>query len=81
VLCDALLVPSLQQDAQTAVRNGVKKDSLGEARDYINTVLRLKTVKNCPQPPAGEIPSTPAMPPASQQLGGDCGTPTSGGGH
>jgi serine/threonine protein phosphatase PrpC len=62
-MCDKLLVSQLQQDAQIAVRNGVKKDSLQAARDYIDNFLRYKTVKDCP-PTASADPATSAAPPA-----------------
>ncbi|WP_281355541.1 PP2C family protein-serine/threonine phosphatase [Amycolatopsis acididurans] len=70
-LCDVLTVPQLQQDAQTAVRSGVKKDNLQAARDYINNFLRYKTLKDCtPQSPEGTTTAT----------GGTCTTPSGGGG-
>jgi serine/threonine protein phosphatase PrpC len=73
-LCDKLLVTQLQPDAQTAVRSGVKKDSLQAARDYINTFLRLKTVRDCPPPMPGQPvssapPSSAAAPPPSSVQG------------
>ncbi|GLY67602.1 PP2C family protein-serine/threonine phosphatase [Amycolatopsis taiwanensis] len=74
-MCDKLLVTQLQQDAQTAVHNGVKKDSLQAARDYINNFLRYKTVKDCgPSSPASPTDLTPTMPPSSgtTQAGRDC---------
>jgi len=63
-MCDKLLVSQLQQDAQTAVANGVKKDSLQAARDYIDNFLRYKTVKDCPPaaPAASSVPTVPAEP-------------------
>ena len=69
-LCDVLTMPQLQQDAQTAVRNGVKKDSLQSARDYINNFLRYKTLKDCTQQPADPTTST---------ANGACSTPSGGG--
>ncbi|TNC27311.1 PP2C family protein-serine/threonine phosphatase [Amycolatopsis alkalitolerans] len=80
-LCDVLTVPELQQDAQSAVRNGVKKDSLQDARDYINNFLRYKTLKDCtPQQPTGTSP-TPT-PPGTGLPGTGCPatTPSGGGG-
>lgn len=69
-LCDKLLVTQLQQDAQTAVRSGVKKDSLQAARDYINNFLRFKTVRDCPPPTPGQpVSSTTPPPPASSAPG------------
>jgi PPM family protein phosphatase len=86
-MCDVLLLPQLQQDAQTAVRNGVKKDSLTDARDYINNFLRYKTLKDCTSqqtqtqnPPEG---SAPASTTTGDQAGRDCPTsflPGGGGG-
>ncbi|WP_020669040.1 PP2C family protein-serine/threonine phosphatase [Amycolatopsis nigrescens] len=75
-LCDKLLVPALQEDARTAVRNGVKKENLGAARDYINQVLRLKTLKDCKQQPGVVDPGSPteSVPP-EQPAGRDCATP------
>ncbi|HVW44529.1 MAG TPA: PP2C family serine/threonine-protein phosphatase [Amycolatopsis sp.] len=70
-LCDVLTVPQLQQDAQTAVRNGVKKDGLQSARDYINNFLRYKTLKDCTQQPPD---------PATSTANGTCPTPSGGGG-
>jgi len=70
-LCDVLTVPQLQQDAQTAVRSGVKKDNLQAARDYINNFLRYKTLKDCTQQPTTD-PTAPAT--------GACTTPSGGGG-
>lgn len=81
-MCDKLLVSQLQEDAQTAVQNGVKKDDLQAARDYINNFLRYKTVKDCNPPVPGGSPATsvglpapPTMPPLSPEptpAGRDC---------
>lgn len=90
-LCDVLTVPQLQQDAQNAVRNGVKKDNLQSARDYINNFLRYKTLKDCtttePTTPSGppadpSQPSTSAAPPSTPagQAATDCQTGTVPGG-
>jgi PPM family protein phosphatase len=69
-ICDKLLVTRLQQDAQTAVRNGVKKDGLQSARDYINNFLRYKTVKDCDQTSLGGAAVTPTS--GTTQAGRDC---------
>ncbi|HKS46643.1 MAG TPA: protein phosphatase 2C domain-containing protein [Amycolatopsis sp.] len=89
-MCDKLLVTQLQQDAQTAVRNGVKKDSLQASRDYINNFLRYKTLQDCaPSQPAGQGASSAPPPPttlppastsASDQAGRDCQSSTAPGG-
>ncbi|TVT60551.1 protein phosphatase, partial [Amycolatopsis rhizosphaerae] len=72
-MCDVLTVPQLQQDAQNAVRNGVKKDSLQAARDYINNFLRYKTLKDCTsQQTGGDQQPTSAS--AGAQAGRDCST-------
>ncbi|HJQ46058.1 MAG TPA: PP2C family serine/threonine-protein phosphatase [Amycolatopsis sp.] len=71
-LCDVLTVPQLQQDAQTAVRSGVKKDSLQSARDYINNFLRYKTLKDCTQQTPGSSTTT--------STASGCSTPSGGGG-
>lgn len=62
-LCtDKLLVPALQEDARIAVKNGVKKDNLDDARKYIDDFLRPhKQLADCK--PATSSTSTP--PPAS----------------
>jgi len=79
-LCDRLTVQQLQQDAQAAVRNGVKKDSLADARDYIDNFLRYKTLRECTQ--TTTIPGVPTVPSdsTSQQAGRDCATTTVPGG-
>ncbi|KAA9166736.1 serine/threonine-protein phosphatase [Amycolatopsis acidicola] len=74
-LCDVLKVSQLQQDAQTAVRNGVKKDSLQSARDYINNFLRYKTLQDCSQQS-----TDPAAPTTGQAAGCTSTTPPTGGG-
>ncbi|WP_158879803.1 PP2C family protein-serine/threonine phosphatase [Amycolatopsis anabasis] len=88
-LCKPLLVSQLQETARTAVGNGVKRDDLNQARDYIST-LRKNNVLDCaPQqettPPSSPPPGVPgdgfanpsdasSAPPAPQQQpGGDCG--------
>lgn len=72
-------MPQLQQDAQAAVRNGVKKDSLADARDYIDNFLRYKTLRDCAQTTVPGAP-TPQPLPTSQQPGRDCATTTVPGG-
>ncbi|WP_236790280.1 PP2C family serine/threonine-protein phosphatase [Amycolatopsis sp. GM8] len=89
-LCDVLTVPQLQQDAQNAVRNGVKKDSLQAARDYINNFLRYKTLKDCSTqtttttptttPPGEPQQSTAPAAPGTGLPGTDCQTTTPPGG-
>jgi protein phosphatase len=84
-MCDVLTVPQLQQDAQNAVRNGVKKDSLQSARDYINNFLRYKTLQDCTQQQQpGDQATTSATASAGGQAGRDCPTtpvlPGGGGG-
>ncbi|MBB4687179.1 PP2C family protein-serine/threonine phosphatase [Amycolatopsis jiangsuensis] len=95
-LCtDKLRVPALQEDARALVRNGVKRDSLDDARKYIDDFLRLnKQLSDCKQsapPSSGGAPSSSAAPPSSgapssanQPPGRDCAasgtTPTTGGG-
>lgn len=79
-MCDVLTVPQLQQDAQNAVRNGVKKDTLQSARDYINNFLRYKTLKDCgTQTPTDPQQSTSPAPTTSAtgQTGTDCLTTSS----
>ncbi|MFB9690122.1 PP2C family protein-serine/threonine phosphatase [Amycolatopsis plumensis] len=93
VCTDKLRVSQLQEDARLAVQNGVKKDSLDEARKYIDDFLQLrKRLNNCA--PAGGQPSstptptatptTPSAPAgstapssANQPAGRDCSTPSS----
>ncbi|MGW5715657.1 protein phosphatase 2C domain-containing protein [Amycolatopsis sp. NPDC003865] len=62
VCTDKLRVDQLQEDARLAVQNGVKKDSLDDARKYIDDFLQLhKRLNNCA--PAGGQPSpTPTNP-------------------
>jgi hypothetical protein len=79
-MCDVLTVPQLQQDAQNAVRNGVKKDTLQAARDYINNFLRYKTLKDCgTQTPTDQQQTTSPAPTTSAtgQTGTDCLTTSS----
>jgi protein phosphatase len=75
-LCDKLLVTQLQQDAQTAVRNGVKKDSLQAGRDYIN-FLRTKIIRDCPAPATGQPVSSTPPPPSSPPSGASSAAATS----
>ncbi|WP_103353777.1 PP2C family serine/threonine-protein phosphatase [Amycolatopsis sp. CA-128772] len=64
VCTDKLRVGQLQEDARLAVQNGVKKDSLDDARRYIDDFLQLrKRLNNCA--PAGGQPSTTATPPVT----------------
>ncbi|WP_410587414.1 protein phosphatase 2C domain-containing protein [Amycolatopsis sp. lyj-23] len=61
VCTDKLRVTQLQEDARLAVQNGVKKDSLDEARKYIDDFLQLrKRLNNCA--PAGGQPSPAPSP-------------------
>ncbi len=70
VCTDKLRVDQLQEDARLAVQNGVKKDSLDDARKYIDDFLQLhKRLNNCA--PAGGQPSptpTPTATPTSTPL-------------
>lgn len=53
-LCEPLRLQDLQQDARAAVRNGVKRDSLAESREYIDTLRRNNMLDICdPEPPQG----------------------------
>ncbi|SEP51916.1 PP2C family protein-serine/threonine phosphatase [Amycolatopsis saalfeldensis] len=70
-LCtDKLRVPALQEDARIAVRNGVKRESLDDARKYIDDFLRLnKQLTDCKPvaPPGGTtsgVPTAPGGPPS-----------------
>lgn len=69
-LCtDKLRVPALQEDARIAVRNGVKRESLDDARKYIDDFLRLnKQLTDCkPVTPGGStsgVPTAPGGPPS-----------------
>ncbi|MFD2471515.1 PP2C family protein-serine/threonine phosphatase [Amycolatopsis silviterrae] len=96
-LCtDKLRVTALQEDARIAVQNGVKRESLDDARKYIDDFLRLKKkLSDCKPPgtsgaPLPGTPSSSAQPPggtpssANQPAGRDCstaGTPPTGGGN
>ncbi|MEV7044686.1 PP2C family serine/threonine-protein phosphatase [Amycolatopsis sp. NPDC051061] len=61
VCTDKLRVDQLQEDARLAVQNGVKKDSLDDARKYIDDFLQLhKRLNNCA--PAGGQPSLTPTP-------------------
>ncbi|WIY04380.1 protein phosphatase 2C domain-containing protein [Amycolatopsis mongoliensis] len=64
VCTDKLRVNQLQEDARLAVQNGVKKDSLDDARKYIDDFLQLhKRLNNCA--PAGGQPSPTPTPTAT----------------
>lgn len=94
-LCEVLRLPALQEDARTAIKNGVKKDNLDEARKYIDGFLRTqKQLTECPgrsggQPSTSSSPSPSQTSPTSapmtafsdQPSGRDCSTPTQGGGN
>jgi serine/threonine protein phosphatase PrpC len=61
VCTDKLRVDQLQEDARLAVQNGVRKDSLDDARRYIDDFLQLhKRLNNCA--PAGGTPSSTPTP-------------------
>ena len=64
-LCtDKLRVSQLQEDARLAVQNGVKKDSLDDARRYIDDFLQLhKRLANCGDKQG--TPTSPTSPPAT----------------
>jgi protein phosphatase len=88
---DLLRVDQLQEDARLAVQNGVKKDNLDDARQYIDGFLQLHKRLNCgvsqpgstsstPTPtvtPTSGAPSSPVSPSANQPPGRDCSTPSS----
>ncbi|RJQ90690.1 PP2C family protein-serine/threonine phosphatase [Amycolatopsis panacis] len=96
-LCtDKLRVPALQEDARSLVKNGVKRDSLDDARKYIDDFLRLKKqLVNCKpaqSAPTGAPQGSSAAPPSpgeptseNQFPGRDCATsgttPSTGGGN
>ena len=64
VCTDKLRVDQLQEDARLAVQNGVKKDSLDDARKYIDDFLQLhKRLNNCA--PAGGQPTPTPTPSAT----------------
>ena len=92
VCTDKLRVSQLQEDARLAVENGVKKDSLDDARKYIDDFLqlhkRLGNGSNCGTGTGGQLSPTPtpsSVPPggslaptsANQPAGRDCSTPSS----
>jgi len=88
---DLLRVDQLQEDARLAVQNGVKKDNLDDARQYIDGFLQLHKRLNCGTPTGGSTsstptptptptsgaPSSPASSSANQPAGRDCSTPSS----
>jgi serine/threonine protein phosphatase PrpC len=82
-VCEPLKITQLQEDAQVAVKNGVKRDNLDEARKYIDEFLRAqKQLAPCPtgqpggvKPPAGQSPSNTAPATSTAQPAGrDCST-------
>jgi protein phosphatase len=88
-VCQTLRLPALQEDARTAVTNGVKKDSLDEARKYIDDFLRTqKQLTDCSGQPSGGQPTSVLPSPTStsptapstaaqgQAAGRDCSAPT-----
>ncbi|SDX34352.1 protein phosphatase [Amycolatopsis xylanica] len=85
--CEPLRLSSLQEDARVAIKNGVKKDSLDEARRYIDDFLRSNKVLTpppCPstsptptpsssaQQPSGTPTTTPSAPSGTEQPRRDC---------
>ncbi|PRX47789.1 protein phosphatase [Prauserella shujinwangii] len=56
-LCEPLRLSDLQQDARDAVLGGVKRDSLAESRDYIDTLRRNNVLEICDeeQPQGGGV--------------------------
>ncbi|GAA4550430.1 PP2C family protein-serine/threonine phosphatase [Amycolatopsis samaneae] len=89
-VCTAKLrVPQLQEAARIAVKNGVKKESLDDARKYIDDFLqRQKRLNDCKPVTPGQPSTTPtpsSQPPgesappsssANQPAGRDCSTPS-----
>jgi protein phosphatase len=65
-VCDVLRVPELQEAARIAVRDGVKKDNLDEARNYIDVFLRgHKLITDCVgQPNTGQPSPTSTSEPS-----------------
>jgi serine/threonine protein phosphatase PrpC len=64
-VCDVLRVPELQEAARIAVKDGVKKDNLDEARNYIDVFLRgHKLITDCTVPP-GTTPTSPPPTPTT----------------
>ncbi|MET8993705.1 PP2C family serine/threonine-protein phosphatase [Amycolatopsis sp. Hca4] len=66
VCTDKLRVTQLQEDARLAVQNGVKKDSLDEARKYIDDFLQLrKRLNNCAPTGSPASPTPTPTPPVT----------------
>lgn len=67
-VCEQLRIPDLQQDARATLTNGVKRDSLQDARDYVSWLRTNKVLDYCPepapppQPPNGEQPDQQPQP-------------------
>ncbi|QWF80387.1 PP2C family protein-serine/threonine phosphatase [Amycolatopsis sp. CA-230715] len=85
-LCKPLMLNQLQQGAQNAVRNGIPRDNLDQARDYITGLRKNNCATKTPAPGGPPQPSTPAAPSTGAQGGQpgvDClqTTPGTGGGH
>lgn len=66
-LCDPLRVTDLRQDARSTIANGVKRDDLDSAREYIALLRREMMLEYCPEAPA---PQPPAEQPAPGGLVG-----------
>jgi PPM family protein phosphatase len=67
-VCDVLRVPELQEAARVTVRDGVKVNSLDEARNFIDVFLRgHKLIADCPpgQPTGPPTSDSPLPPPTS----------------
>ncbi|MCU1685639.1 MAG: protein phosphatase [Amycolatopsis sp.] len=83
--CEPLKLSELQEDAQVAVKNGIKRDNLDEARKYIDETLRARRqLTTCPpgqtvvtQPTTSQTPPLLSTAPANP-AGRDCSTPGGG---
>jgi protein phosphatase len=74
-LCAPLTLNQLQEAARAAVGDGVRRDNLGQARDYITT-LRTNNQLNC-TPPIASSPSQTVPPSPGAPAPGSFAAPTS----